>query len=138
MLKTFRDFTSHLWILGMEAFETIASYSVDAAATIRLELERAGERLITERVRISYEIFFDSMPREHLEFLTVWRSITGRRMWSAFTAGFLAIDPCICRIPKPSFGDPTTFRMDITAGKRWYTDIGIIQSLMKKGGPGPA
>src|SRR6266568_4134167 len=31
MLKTMRDSTRHSWILGMEAFETIASYSVEAA-----------------------------------------------------------------------------------------------------------
>jgi predicted MPP superfamily phosphohydrolase len=67
MLKSLRDFTSHSWILGMEAFETIASYSVDAAANLRQELERAGSCLITERVRIGYEIFFDLVPREHLE-----------------------------------------------------------------------
>jgi serine/threonine protein phosphatase 1 len=69
MLKTLRDFTSHSWILGMEAFETISSYSVDAATTLRQELERAGSRLITERVRIGYQIFFDLVPREHVEFL---------------------------------------------------------------------
>ncbi len=69
MLKTLRDPTSHSWILGMEAFETIASYSVDAAVGLRQELERAGMRLVTERVRISYEVFFDLVPPEHLEFL---------------------------------------------------------------------
>ena len=69
MLRTLRDPTSHSWVLGMEAFETIASYSPDAAATLRHELELAGMRLITERVRISYEVFFDLVPREHLEFL---------------------------------------------------------------------
>jgi len=69
MLKTMRDPTRHSWILGMEAFETIASYSVDAAVSLRQELERAGMRLITARVRISYEVFFDLVPSEHLEFL---------------------------------------------------------------------
>ena len=69
MLRTLRDPTSHSWILGMEAFETIASYSPDAADTIAHELKRAGRRLITERVPIRYEVFFDLVPREHLEFL---------------------------------------------------------------------
>jgi serine/threonine protein phosphatase 1 len=69
MLKTFRDPTSHSWVLGMEAFETIASYSPDAAETLRHELECAGMRLITERVRIRYEVFFDLVPPRHLEFL---------------------------------------------------------------------
>jgi hypothetical protein len=69
MLRTSRDRTSHSWILSMEAFETIASYSVDAADAIAHELKRAGRRLMTERVRIGYEAFFDFVPREHLEFL---------------------------------------------------------------------
>jgi predicted MPP superfamily phosphohydrolase len=56
MLKSLRDFTSHSWILGMEAFETIASYSVDAAANLRQELERAGSCLITERVRLKLNL----------------------------------------------------------------------------------
>jgi hypothetical protein len=64
-----RDPTSHSWVLGMEAFETIASYSLEAADTIAHELQRAGGRLIAERVRIGYEAFFDLVPREHLEFL---------------------------------------------------------------------
>src|SRR5271165_2674966 len=62
--------TSHSWILGMEAFATIASYSADAAVRLRQELEQAGMRLITrDRVRISYEVFFDLVPDEHMEFL---------------------------------------------------------------------
>jgi len=69
MLKTMRDSTRHSWILGMEAFETIASYSVEAAVRLRQELERAGARLVTERVDIGYEVFFDVVPPEHLEFL---------------------------------------------------------------------
>jgi len=69
MLKTLRDPTRHSWILGMEAFETIASYSGDAVVSLRQELERAGMRLITERVRINYEVFFDLVPREHLDLL---------------------------------------------------------------------
>ena len=69
LLRTLRDPTSHSWILGMEAFETIASYSAHAAATIHQELERAGVRLITERVRLCYEAFFGVVPPEHLEFL---------------------------------------------------------------------
>jgi serine/threonine protein phosphatase 1 len=68
MLRTLRDATRHSWILGMEAFETIASYSPDAAVSLRRELEGAGMRLITERVRIPYEIFFDLLPPDHLAF----------------------------------------------------------------------
>jgi len=30
MLRSFRDHTRHYWLLGLEAFQTIASYSVEA------------------------------------------------------------------------------------------------------------
>jgi serine/threonine protein phosphatase 1 len=69
MLRTLRDYTSHSWILGMEAFETISSYSPEAAAALRGELENAGMRLISEKVEIPYDIFFELLPPSHLEFL---------------------------------------------------------------------
>jgi serine/threonine protein phosphatase 1 len=69
MLRTFRDRTSHYWLLEMEAFETIASYSVKAASALRQEAERAGSALITETVPLPYEIFFDLLPSAHLQFL---------------------------------------------------------------------
>ena len=68
MLRTHNDPASHSWILGMEAFETIASYSAEAAAHLRAEVENAGLRLFTEKVRLPYEVFFDHMPRSHLAF----------------------------------------------------------------------
>ena len=53
LLATLRDYTRHSWILGMEAFETIASYSGEAANELRQEIERAGARLITEKTSIT-------------------------------------------------------------------------------------
>lgn len=69
MLRTMHNSRCHSWILGMEAFETIASYSLDAAVLLRKEVEQAGMRLITERVPIPYELFFEKVPPEHLQFL---------------------------------------------------------------------
>jgi serine/threonine protein phosphatase 1 len=78
LLRTYRDFTRHSWVLGMEAFETIRSYSQEAERLLRVELERAGLSLVTDRVRIPYEIFFNKMPDRHLDFLrnlkTCWRT----------------------------------------------------------------
>jgi serine/threonine protein phosphatase 1 len=68
MLKARRDPTSHSWLLGMDSFTTIASYSVEAAAAIRREAERLGPRLILEKVPLPYGLFFDSMSAEHLRF----------------------------------------------------------------------
>src|SRR5579884_2640061 len=69
MLKTMHNPRCHSWILGMEAFETIASYSVDVAILLRQEVEQAGIRLITERAPIRYDLFFEKVPPEHLQFL---------------------------------------------------------------------
>jgi|SRR5437660_4707471 len=40
MLKSLVDRTSHSWVIGMEAFDTIASYSQDAASILQSALER--------------------------------------------------------------------------------------------------
>jgi serine/threonine protein phosphatase 1 len=70
MLKTMRDYTRHSWLLNVEALDTIASYSASAAETLRAEMIEAGTRLITEKPRLSYEVFFDGLPSSHVEFFT--------------------------------------------------------------------
>jgi len=67
MLRSFRDHTCHYWFLGLEAFQTIASYSVEAASALRVEVERAGPALL--ETPLPYEIFFDLLPSAHLQFL---------------------------------------------------------------------
>ena len=69
LLRTYRDYTRHSWVLGMEAFETIRSYSLQAERLLRLELERAGLSLVSGRVLIPYDIFFNEVPARHLGFL---------------------------------------------------------------------
>lgn len=69
MLKTFRDHSSHSWLLGMEAFATIASYSPEAANALRREVERVGQALILEKAPLPYELFFDLLPPAHLQLL---------------------------------------------------------------------
>ena len=69
LLRTYRDFTRHSWVLGMEAFETIRSYSSKAERLLRRELDRAGQSLITDRVRIPYDLFFGLVPPSHIHFL---------------------------------------------------------------------
>ena len=68
MMRTLSDFTRHSWILGMEGWETIASYSPSAASALRIEMENAGLSLITEKREIPYGIFFETVPDKHLEF----------------------------------------------------------------------
>lgn len=68
MLKSFHDHTSHSWILAMEAFDTIYSYSEDAAQVLREEIERIGTDLIRGKSELPYQVFFDTIPSEHLRF----------------------------------------------------------------------
>jgi serine/threonine protein phosphatase 1 len=68
LLRTCRDYTRHSWILGMEAFETIRSYSPDAEEHLRRELEGAGMDLVTGRVHIPYDVFMNHVPHRHMSF----------------------------------------------------------------------
>jgi serine/threonine protein phosphatase 1 len=70
MLETSRDFTRHSWILGMEAAETIQSYAPRAATEISARIADLGPRVILEKVRLPYELFFDAIPAEHMAFLS--------------------------------------------------------------------
>jgi len=70
LLRTYKDYTRHSWLLGMEGFQTVRSYSDSAAEILREEAEKAGPHLVLERVPLPYELFFDAMPAEHITFLT--------------------------------------------------------------------
>jgi serine/threonine protein phosphatase 1 len=67
-LKTYRDHTRHSWITGMQGFTTIQSYSQAAAARLDEEFAALGPRFVLERVSIPYQVFFDTVPAEHMEF----------------------------------------------------------------------
>ena len=69
LLKTLQDPTRHSWILGMEAFPTIASYSSVTAEGLRHAIEELGPRVITERAPLPYETFVSELPQAHLAFL---------------------------------------------------------------------
>jgi len=68
MLRSLDDPTRHSWLVGMEAMETIGSYSKEAAVKITNAMGDLGIRLFKERVALPYEAFFDAMPPEHLSF----------------------------------------------------------------------
>jgi serine/threonine protein phosphatase 1 len=68
LLRTRRDYTDHSWLLGMEGFTTIESYSPAAAATLREAKKAAGIALYTNKVALPYEVFFDAMPDLHVRF----------------------------------------------------------------------
>jgi Calcineurin-like phosphoesterase len=70
LLRTIDDFRRHSWLLGMDGFDTVASYSPEAADTLRRAAEDAGALLVTDHVPLPYEAFLDAVPAEHLKFLT--------------------------------------------------------------------
>ncbi len=69
--QTFHDHTKTSWILGMQGLSTIRSYSAEAAALLENEIRSIGISLFqNEKIELlSFRIFFDSMPKDHLEFL---------------------------------------------------------------------
>ena len=67
LLRTLHDHRRHSWLLGMEAFDTIRSYSVDAAEALRDAVSNAGLGLYL-RHALPYELFFDCVPRDHIRF----------------------------------------------------------------------
>lgn len=69
MLRTHEDYTRHSWLLGMEGFATVRSYSPGAADRLREEADELGPRMVLERVPLSYELFFQAVPYEHIAFL---------------------------------------------------------------------
>ena len=68
LLRTMRDSTRHSWLLGMEAIDTIRSYSPEAAAIIRYEATHSGEPLYLEQAPLPYDLFFGAMPPAHRAF----------------------------------------------------------------------
>ena len=66
LLRTRRDYRRHSWLLGMEAFDTIRSYSVEAAQTLRDVASKAGSALYLDHCALPYEAFFDCVPNPTL------------------------------------------------------------------------
>jgi serine/threonine protein phosphatase 1 len=72
LLETMRDHRRHSWLLGMEGLDTVESYSVAAARTLREAATKAGPELLNH-CALPYEDFFASVPPEHVEFFKTLR-----------------------------------------------------------------
>ena len=68
LLRTFHDHRRHSWLLGMEAFDTIRSYSAEAEHVLREAKARAADEVYLEKAPLPYDVFFDAVPGEHLSF----------------------------------------------------------------------
>lgn len=68
LLRTQQDYTRHSWLLGMEALDTVRSYSLEAERTLREALRDAGLRLYLGHCDLPYDVFFDALPASHRAF----------------------------------------------------------------------
>ena len=68
MMRTLDDPLRHSWLVGMDALDTIRSYSPEAAQQIEAAMADLGARLFTVRAPLPYDAFFDAMPPSHLRF----------------------------------------------------------------------
>lgn len=68
MLRTLHDHGRHSWLLGMDGFDTIASYSGEAERHLRKAASQAGMQLYLGRCELPYGLFVDAMPRDHRQF----------------------------------------------------------------------
>ena len=68
LLRTLRDFRRHSWLMGMEAFDTIRSYSPEGAEALREAVAAAGPSVFFTRQMLPYQVFFDNVPRSHISF----------------------------------------------------------------------
>ncbi len=69
LLNTLNDPKRHSWFVGMDGETTVASYSQDVAALLKAEVQDKGIRLMTEKLAMPYERFFELMPPGHLDLL---------------------------------------------------------------------
>jgi diadenosine tetraphosphatase ApaH/serine/threonine PP2A family protein phosphatase len=52
----------------MDGLDTVQSYSADACETLRTAMSAGRSRLYSETVALPYQVFFETMPAEHVDF----------------------------------------------------------------------
>ena len=93
LLRTVHDHARHSWLLGMEAFDTIRSYSADAERTLRDAVATAGAELYLGQCALPYEVFFDSVRPSTLDSSRVCGRTIEARIVCALTAGWIRAWP---------------------------------------------
>ena len=135
MLKSLHDPTCHSWLVGMEAFDTIASYSAEAAGILRDALEQTGIGLITETVTLPYHVFFDAVPLTHLRFFQQLEMFHRAAHVICVHAGIDLDGRLMLQTPKLSLGGPTVSPTSIEGGTMLCMVIGTTPLKMGMGGP---
>jgi calcineurin-like phosphoesterase family protein len=68
LLRTWNDYSRHSWLIGMDGFVTIQSYSVEAVDVLLEAVAIAGAELFTGHVTLPYHVFFERVPERHEQF----------------------------------------------------------------------
>ena len=66
--RAMRNHTDHAWLLGMDGYATIRSYSAEAEQKIRAVVREAGERVYERDLPLPYDALVESMPPDHVQF----------------------------------------------------------------------
>jgi serine/threonine protein phosphatase 1 len=69
LLNSMRDPHAHSWLLGMDGFATIRSYSAEAERALRAAACVDRGAVYAGTTALPYELFFDALPATHREFL---------------------------------------------------------------------
>ena len=93
-LRTLHDYRRHSWLCGMEAWDTIQSYSTGAVRTLREAASTAGVELFLGGCRLPYEAFFDAVPPDHIRFFESLR-LSHRTADGVYAHG--GLDPRVTR-----------------------------------------
>src|SRR3954469_7729455 len=67
-LQTMRDHHHHSWLLVMDAFVTIRSYSPKAEQVVRDAFAAAKAKVYARGCALPYDTFFEAVPPDHLRF----------------------------------------------------------------------
>ena len=68
LLRTLGDHRRHSWLMGMDALDTIRSYSPYAVEVLQRAIEAAGRQIFFSRQTLPYGVFFDAVPKTHISF----------------------------------------------------------------------
>jgi serine/threonine protein phosphatase 1 len=64
------NYRRHSWLFGMEAFDTIRSYSAEAERMIQATMRASGLLVYSGHQDLPYGAFFDAMPKSHAAFFS--------------------------------------------------------------------
>jgi len=95
LLRTMRDHSHHSWILAMDAFVTIRSYSSEAEQVIRDAFAGAKAQVYARGCALPYDMFLAAVPPEHVRF---FRRLRPYHRTADAICAHAGLDPRITRL----------------------------------------